>query len=308
MADIDEKKEKKIKIAGWEFSTKQIMIFAILVLLIIGGSKYSEYKEKQEILERDRINRENMENGIVVEEDTDRDYLQEALIAEYGNPQPGFKWNVLGELVPIGDEMMCEDVVFTFLRSLSVLDFAVAERYSLDSSVISNYKEYFSIVTQGLTNYYDNFLRKQYGESIVSLSIDKVHAIAVFADGTQYVTIDISCLDLTDKDFWVKDRDELFAQMKVYKSTEEDDTKVKQYIYDYLYNSYIDGKVGKKQYTISLACDKNYGGGWLVVNDKELDAVLKYENGVDVAQYILNEFESWYIEDNLNSIMEEVNS
>lgn len=297
----ESKDPKKIKIAGWEFTSKQIFVFVLIVGLVFLFSWFSDYKQRKEDeakAEQARKEREAQLSKMDFEDDYDYDvdYLQEALIKEYGTPPDGFKWSVTGELVALGNEMPCEDVVYTYLRALSVLDFSIAEKYSYSSSVIDAYKNYYSVITQGITNYYDNFLRKQYGESMTSLSIDGIQNTAVFADGTMYVTVDVSCLDLTNKDFWEKDRDILFDQMRVYRDTESDNVKLKQYVYDYIYNSYKDGVVGKKSYTIQLVCDKNYGGGWLVSNDKELMAVLSYENGVDVAQFILDEFEDWYLQ------------
>lgn len=301
MANINETKEpKKIKIAGWEFTSKQIFVFVVIVGLVFLFSWYSDYKQKKENAERAAQAQKELDeafSNIVPDNsfDTNRDYLQESLIAKYGNPPEGFKWTVTGGLTAIGDETPVEDVAYAFLRSLSMMDFSIAEKYSKDSSVIGDYRTYYDSITQSITSYYDNFLRKQFGESIKSLAIDGVDSSAVFADGTVYLTVKVSCLDLTDKDFWEKDRDSLFAQMKVYRDTETDNTKLKQYVFDYIYDAYVNGTVGKRQSVVQLVCDKSYGGGWLVTNDKELAAILKYENGVDVAQFIFDEFEDWYL-------------
>lgn len=303
MANINETKEpKKIKIAGWEFTSKQIFVFVVIVGLVFLFSWYSDYKQKkadaekvaqeQEALEKALNDLSNVKNPY----DSNRDYLQEALVEQYGVPPEGFKWSATGDLVAVGDELPIEDVIYAFLRSLSMGDFSIAEKYSSSSAVIDDYKNYYSVVTQSITSYYDNFLRKQFSESIKSLAIDGVDVGIVLADGTCFATVKVSCLDLTNKDFWEKDRDELFSQMRIYRDTETDNTKLKQYVFDYIYDAYINNVVGKKQYTIQLVCDKNYGGGWLVSNDKELAAVLKYENGVDVAQFIFDEFEDWYLE------------
>ena len=128
----------------------------------------------------------------------------------------------------------------------------------------------------------------------------------VFADGTQYLTINVRALDLQNKDFWQEDREALFNELRTYKEVENDESKVEQRIYEYMLSKYDDGSVGKRDYTIELVLTKDNGGGWLVSNDRELEAVLKYEHGVDVANFIKSEFLTWNtnktIEDQRNRI------
>ena len=42
--------------------------------------------------------------------------------------------------------------------------------------------------------------------------------------------------------------------------------------------------------------------------DKELDAILTYENGIDVANYIIDAFEEWYMDTTLKEQIEEINN
>ena len=89
--------------------------------------------------------------------------LQKSLEEEYGKPKDGFEWSITGDLVALGDEKMTpEDIVWTYVRSLSVLDFATAQQYSSKSVTTDRYKEYYSEITSELTDYYRDFLRKQY--------------------------------------------------------------------------------------------------------------------------------------------------
>ena len=104
----------------------------------------------------------------------------------------------------------------------------------------------------------------------------------------------INSLDLTDKDFWQDDKQELFEMMRFYDETETDSIKKEQYIYDYIYNAYLEGKVGKKTTIVDFVVGKSNASGWLISDDAELEATLTYEKGVDVANYIFQLYDDWY--------------
>lgn len=307
------KKGTKIKIAGF---TIDIKVLIVVVLLIVGFIIFSmvsaDAKRKADELEAQKYI--DMDNANTTPEPVGGDeydihaQIQESLRAQYGNPPEGFEWGYAGELIALGDEdHTCEDVVYMFLRSLSILDFSTAERYSSNSIVISQYQNYYNPNSDALTDYYRNFLRKQFKVSLTSLEIGGISDVAVFADGTEYLTITVSMIDLTDKDFWQSDRDSLFSQMRVYRETETDGIKADQYVYEYIYDKYETGAIGKRDRTIELVVTKQNGGGWLVSGDRELCAYLQYENGVDVAKYILNEFEEWYLAVLIQEQIDEVN-
>lgn len=294
------KKPFKIKIAGFSFGIGHIVALALIVGIVALSSFISaENKRKADQL---AIEQRQAELAILMQQQNNGEVLdvhaqiQASLSQQYGIAPDGFEWGYSGELIAIGndDDHTCEDVVYMFLRSLSVLDFSTAERYSSGSAIISDYQNYYSIISEAITDYYRNFLRKQYKVSLTSMEVTGISDVAVFADGTEYLTIEVKVLDLTDKDFWRDDKDEMFSTMRVYRETEEDTTKLEQFVYDYIYEKYEDGTVGKKSHTIELIVSKQNGGGWLVSGDNELNAYLQYERGVDTARYILAEFSDWY--------------
>lgn len=301
------KKKVKIKIAGFTIRPIQIIAVLILIAVVVIGTMVSNYeRDKRDAEETARKQAEleaalnSFNNGPELDLHAQ---IQAQLTSQYGVAPDGFEWDYTGNLVPLGndDDHNCEDVVYMYLRAVSMLDFSTAARYSESSSIISTYQGYYGIVTEAITDYYRNFLRKQYKLSLTSLEVEGISDIAVFADGSEYLTVTIKCLDLSDKDFWVKDRDVLFDKMRVYKETEVDSVKVEQYVYDYMLEKYEEGAIPKKSHTIELVVSKDSGSGWLVSGDKELDAYLQYENGVDVARYILDEFSTWYT----NTLMQE---
>lgn len=299
MADNEEKKKAKtVKIAGFHIKVKTLVILGVVVAVIFGISKAQEAKKQAEI---DRQIQEQKDAAAAAEaarlanqtEPLTRDeLLQQQLVEQFGTPPDGFKWNTRGELVPIADDSDPETVLYRYMRALSVLDMATAQSYSSDSSVISYYTDFYG-ATSYSNDYYDNFLRKQYKASLGSLEVVETKDTAVFADGTMNITVVVSALDLSNKDFWLVDKKEIFDTLYSYEQTEDDDAKAEQYIYDYLIDAYESGMVGKAEHTIELVLEKGNGSGWLVTQDMELKSILSYQSGVDVTQYIFDQFYDW---------------
>lgn len=313
---VPQKKPFKIKIAGFTFGKTQIIIFLAIIGIIVISSLVSKHNADKEAAKRAEEAQAKVEAALAQSSTGDNtnlsihDQIQQQLAQQFGDAPEGFEWGYTGELVPLGndDEATCEDVVYMYIRALSILDFSTAERYSMDSAVIKDYQNYYGIVSNSITNYYDNFLRKQFKASLTSLEVESIKDTAVFSDGTEYVTLVVNALDLQDKDFWRGIEKDLWEQLRVYKETEEDDTKMEQYVYNYILDCYEDGSIGKRKYTIELVVSKGNGSGWLVSGDKELDAILTYENGIDVANYIIDAFEEWYMDTTLKEQIDEINN
>lgn len=308
------KKKFQVKIAGFTFGVVHFAILGIIILVIIISSAVKSSKEQKEAEEAAKKAEEMAQAAANSAGASDgnfdlHDEMQKSLTAQYGEAPEGFEWDYSGQLVPLGndDNATCEDVIYMFIRSLSILDFSTAEKYSTNSAVVTAYKNYYGTTSNVINDYYSNFLRKQFKKSITSIEINNISDTAVFSDGSQYVTLSLNVLDLTDKDFWQGDKDNLYATMRTYKETETDDTKMNQYVYDYIYSKYEDGTIGKRPVTIELVVTKQNGGGWLVSGDGELDAALQYESGVDVATYIISNFNTWYRDKLLDEQTSKVN-
>ena len=292
-----------MNIGGFNIDKKVIILIVVIVAAFVGASVLKDYSKKQKALEESRIRQEEQAKLAAAQADTEVevfDYdaeLQKSLVEKFGNPPEGFEWDVVGNLVPLAnnEDMTAEDVVYAFVRSLSMLDFSTAQRYSSDSQVVETYSAYYGDVTNEVVDYYSNFLRKQYKYALTTLEIIGVQDTAIFADGTETVTLKVNVLDLTDKDFWRDDTEEIFNNMWTYSKTENDSTKMEQYLYDYVYSAYEDGKVGKVEKTIEIVLSKENGTGWLVTGDGELNALLSYEWGNDVVEYIQQEYSDYSI-------------
>ena len=313
---VTQKKPFRIKIAGFTFGKTHIIIFLAIIGIIVISSLVSKHNADKEAAKRAEEAQAKVDAALAQSSTGDNtnlsihDQIQQQLAQQFGDAPEGFEWGYTGELVPLGNdnEATCEDVVYMYIRALSILDFSTAERYSMDSAVIKDYQNYYGVVSNSITNYYDNFLRKQFKASLTSLEVESIKDTAVFSDGTEYVTLVVNALDLQDKDFWRGIEKDLWEQLRVYKETEEDDTKMEQYVYNYILDCYEDGTIGKRKYTIELVVGKGNGSGWLVSGDKELDAILTYENGIDVANYIIDAFEEWYMDTTLKEQIDEINN
>lgn len=292
-----------LKLFGFEIGKKQIIIGGIIIAVIGGGLAYSSYKENKEYQKRLEEQKKAIEaqqqqsnEGVMSYEDA----MQQSLVEQYGEPPEGFKWDILGNLVALSsDDMSAEDVIHTYIRSISILDFATAQRYASSSKIYDTYNNYYDEITNVVTDYYNQFLRKQYTFAIQSIENLGIESTATMADGTQVMSVKLNVLDLTDKDFWRDDMQEIYRQMRVFGESEEDDTKRDQYLYDYIYSKYEDGTIGKREVVCDFKVGKQRNGGWLITDDSELNAYLKYDQGNDIAQYIISAYNDWLQETTL---------
>lgn len=288
-----------MNIMGFKIGKKHLIIIGAIVLVFIIISTISSNSNKKEIAERqaaaDAANQNIQQNVDANAGLSNAEVEQNAFIKVWGNPPDGFRWKDDGTLTAVSsDNLTNEDVIWNYLRGLSILDFSTVQKYSSHSLVESTYSGYFSDSNLGSSSYYAQFLRKEYKYALTSIEVDSVGNTAVFADGTSIVTVKLKMLDLTDKDFWQADKDTIFNKLKSVYTSEKDTAKAQQYVYDYIYSAYEDGKVGKRDITIELKLDKVSLGGWLVSDDTDLNSALKYEEGVNVASYILEQYSDWY--------------
>lgn len=291
-----------MNILGFKLGKKHIIILVVIIAILIIFSMVSKQRKLAEIEERNRLAQEEMERQEQLNTDTTgtetlsmAELQQQSFIEEWGLPPEGFRWNNRGELVAVSSESMTsEEVLWAYLRALSILDFSTVEKYSYESVVADTYSSYFSESSIGNASYYKQFIRKAYKFALTSIEIDDVGNMAIFADGTSVATVKLKVLDLTDKEFWIKDKGVLFNKLRSYYETEGDSAKAEQYVYDYIYDAYEKGVIGKRDITVEIKLDKVNLGGWLVSDDTDLDMALRYDKGVNVADYIISCYDEWY--------------
>lgn len=217
---------------------------------------------------------------------SDVDEEQARLIEEYGEAPNGFKWEVDGSLVAKGaEELSAEDVAYAYVRALSILDFSTVEKYSSDSTVSKSYSEFYD--NSGVFDNYDSFIRKMYKDALMSIQIEGVANTAVFADGKTIVSFNVSLLDLSDKDFWKKDKNSIYKKLNECFNGEDDSAKAEKYIHDYILSYYESGKAKRKATRVDIVLEKG-SDGYLVTNDAEIDSLCNYGLGSSVVDYIIN--------------------
>lgn len=301
------KKNEYMKIGTFNIKKKTVRNLVIIVAIIAGITMITNAQKKKEA--RERYEAEQlaiaMANNGTVEQETISiaEQIQRQLREQYGEPPEGFEWDYTGNLVALSaEDLTYEDVVYTYIRALSILDFATAQRYSSVSKTMEKYEDYYGVSSTAIADYYNSFLRKQFKFALTTVELNSIEDIAVFADGTVIATINISCLDLTDKEFWEKDREKMFNDMRVFDETESDSVKKEQYVYDYIFKAYEDEVIGKRDVTIEVVVSKGNGEGWLISDDSEFMQTLSYENGVDVAQYIFTLYGKWLLDEQLSTM------
>lgn len=264
----------------------------VLVMLIMGGISSNKEKEKQK--EVDKYTSEQMDQATA--EGTSDDALivqmQDDLIKSYGTVPEGYVWDLDGSLLSLGDKSMsAEDVLYAYLNGLKSLDFSAVEKFSRDSVVVDTYEGYFS-ENDKVTDYSDSFNRSIYKQCLLSLKIKGIESSSVFAENKQVFTVKVNMLDLTQKDFWLKDRATIYKNLKIYSSDQADSTKADIYLYDYITRYYQSKKAKTRDVSFDITLQRypDLDTGWLVSIDTDIDSACRYADGKLVVNYINEEY------------------
>ncbi len=299
ISSLQSKEQTHIKIFNFYIRKKTLVIVGIVLLVLFVIIKFNQAKKQKELEERmlaqSAIGIEDMqEQGTYLSLD---EQIQMQLREKYGIPPEGFQWDYQGNLVPIAsiEDMSAEDIVYTYLQSVHVMDFATAQRVAAKSTIITMVDDYYSDVSNALVTTSDLFKRKLIKLTLDKMTIEGISNTIVQADGTYIFTVDINCLDLTNKDFWRNDALDLYQSMYVFDKTETDSTKKEQFVYDYIYEQYSKDACGYKTSSVDIMVGKANAGGYLVTDDTSLRKLLLYEDGVDVASYINLQYNDWVI-------------
>lgn len=288
---------KKVLIGG--------LIFVIILLLILAPilrKRVTAKKAQEEDQKQEQVEKEKQKDTGVTNSGTGTDkylmQIQDRLKARFGEAPEGYIRNQDGTLQSLGDkDKSSEDVLYAYLRSLSILDFSTVQKYTRKSSVVKTYNEFFDSKNSS-NDYKDAFIRKMYKETLLSIEVKGVEDQAIFASNKIVYTVKLKILDLTNKDFWLEDREEIFKNLMAI-DEEGDTTKSEQYIYDYVINKYSKSKDKlTREVRLDLTLEKfaDLGSGWLVSIDKELDDNFKYKDGKLFTTYVLEQFRNYRTE------------
>ena len=239
-------------------------------------------------------------DGLIYDTGVDTSLLraQGNLSNRFGTAPEGFIWDYSGDLLSLGNpDLTSEEVVYSYIRSLALLDFGLAQRYSRNSRVVKTYEGYFS-GSAAQASYKDQFTRNMYKLALMSLQVEGVDNSAVFAENKRVYTVRGNMLDLTDKDFWLKDKDALFDEFYKYGYTESDKTKVEQRLYEYILDYYEQEDAVKRDISFDITVERypDLNSGWLVSIDSDIDSACKYKDGTLLVNYIKGLYNEYAID------------
>lgn len=227
-------------------------------------------------------------SGNVVRDEKDSELMriQEALESKFGKTPEGYLWDSDGSLISLGDtSMTSEDVVYAYLNGIRMLDFSSAQKYARSSKVASRYKNYFDSY---IPSSYDTFVRGIYRLALLSIDIKGIENIVYFADNMQVFTVNVEILDLSEKDFWRKDRELIYDTLYLYNTTEADSEKADQFLYNYIIEYYKSDSSPRRVISIDLPVRRyiELGTGWLISSDADIDSACTYLDGTTLLRYI----------------------
>lgn len=268
-----------------------IIVVVVVVVLFIGRAVYSTMQAQQDQQDADAYTEQLLEEAKAGDSEVTDSLLlqmQDDLIKTYGQVPNGYIWDIDGTLLSLGDpDMTAEEVVYAYLNGLRTLDISSAQRYSRDSMVISTYESYFDETNRN-TDYTDQFLRNMYREALLSMEIEGIENASVFAENMQVFTVRVKMLDLTLKDFWFDDKMEIYRNLRVYDSDQNDSTRAEMYLYDYISDYYSSDDAAMRETTFDLTVQRypDLNTGWLVSIDTDIDSACRYADGTLVVSYI----------------------
>ena len=278
----------------------------LFIFLMIGANNHQKQKklEQQKKIEQEQKTEPSTEGSSYVEgTDAYLMSMQTELRKSFGTPPKGFIWDLNGNTISLGDKSMSsEDVLYAYIRALSTLDMATAQKYSRDAKVVETYNDYFSKENANQSDYQEQFMRSMYKQALTSMEITGIESSSKFANNKVVYTVKLTMLDLTDKDFWEKDKNILYKNMLGYESKENDSTKLEILLYDYILKYYKSEDAVKRNVTFDVTLQRypDIDSGWLVSIDKDIDDAARYSNGTLVTNYITEQFRQWMIDQRSN--------
>lgn len=278
-----------------------IIVAAVLAILIVGANVKAAIAERKAGANSSSVpvadTGTNADDNTDVTESeaeglSDAELEQKALNEVYGEPPAGFRWDDDGNTVPISNEnLTAEQVVYQYLRGLAMSQFDTVQKYTYYSTVVSMYNSYFA--DGASESYYNQFARQVYRLALSSIVVNGMENEAVMANGRHVCTMNITLLDLSYKDWFKDNEDEIFKNMYTYLSGEQDNTKAQQYVFEEILKYYKSDTAKTKDVSIDITLDKVSFGGWLVTDDTALEMLCEYTDGTSTFEYIYSEYEKW---------------
>lgn len=297
----------KAKYAQFKNENPRLFIASIAVVVIIilafgmkaingGGSGGGSEGPQETVATEDIVPLDlgdDEDNDLGAGTDTMLLQMQPDLVSEYGIPTEGFIWDQQGNLLSRGIAgMSSDDTMYTYLRAVSTMDFGVVQQLSRQSKVYQQISDWNNSKTSVNSDYSEDFKKRVYQAAMKSLQIDGTKDSTVFAETKRSYTVKAKVLDMTDKDFWQKDKDKIFEELYKFDETQSDSTKSEQYLQEYILGYYTGTTPKLKGVTFSLTVEKfaDINSGWLVSIDDELNSIFNYQDGTSIDSYIMEQY------------------
>lgn len=291
----------------WATVIAVIVVLSAIAGIVINGviSTNANKAEQEQVQAEIKKNLAAANQKQDIGQGTDQQLLQsqESLRASYGNPPKGYIWDWSGSLLSLGDtSMTSEEVLYAYLKGISTLDLATVQKYSRDSAVHKTYSAYFDEINNAAQSGSRNndFEKNLYRQAMLSLQVDSIASTTLFTNNKVSYTVNVKMLDYSDKSFTdsSENRASIFETLDKYINSESDKIKAKQYLQDWLLKYYTGGKAKlyDKQVDITLQRYPDLNTGWLVCIDNDLDNNFKYSDGNGVYDYVMDNYQDWYID------------
>lgn len=213
-------------------------------------------------------------------------------------------YDAQGNRYEIGDtEIAFDDMLFSYLKSVSMLDFSAAYNYLVDnetSTVINSYLENSvddELASTSVDTDVVTFNRQIYKQFLLSLEAVNIED-TVYAGDSNIVTVKVKHKDLTNLDFWRSDyqeiMDELLEINENSNSYDDVDMKTVEYLTNYILECYSKSDAPTKESQVEILVTKSAQGAWQVSDDSDLAKLAQDNNGSYIVEKIENEFNDYY--------------
>lgn len=282
-----------------EHKKARIALIVVSVIIAIGGLQaYSNAQERAKV--QAELDKEASE-AVEVQEQEEMSVLDEeqyTLQQKFGDPGQGYAWTDDGEKRAQGDtNLKPEDVAYRYMQGLTKLQFDQVEKYAYPSTIIASFERLFDSKGEyDSTVQFKGAVWKQVLSSMEILGIDNV---ITTANNKMVYTFNIRVLDLSYKTFWQEDKDKIFEDLKETTVREGDQTKIRNYLYDYVTTYYQSENPEMRTSKVNIILEKTQASGWIVVQDAEINALAQYADddiNAGVVGKIIEEFQDWYQE------------
>ena len=271
-----------------------VLVVVLLAYAIFSGIQ-SRNVEEQQAAQADQgvqalLDQQN-ESG-VSDEGTDTVLLnaQDALIQRFGEPPDGYILNWDGTFIPRGEkELTPEQVTYAYLKAISTLDMATAQKYSRDASIVKDYESYFDTSTSSAATTTTEYQQNVFKAAMLSIQVESLGDSTAFAGDKQTFTAHIKMLDLYATDFIDGGTlNKLSKEIDNRGGINSDESQGAIYLQDWLVKYYSSDKAPLTTVDVTLTVQKypDLNTGWLVSIDKPLDDKFKIQMDQGAYYYV----------------------